>query len=213
MLPIFGVAVGDVSDQIKEVEAFYESRYLPSRFMVSPAAQPLDLDVQLERAGYLIDAPTCVQWGKTKTALKACSSVSGVELMASPTDAWMAVYMEGVEDAPEIALKKDLIGRINADHVLAQISGENGLMAVGLGVYEHGWVGVFCMHTLQACRRQGMARRLLGGLAHWASQKKAADMYLQVERDNPVAQKFYESAGFATQYGYHYRTKESGRVR
>ena len=212
VLPIYGDVQGDLSRQIKEVEAFYAARNLPSRFMVSPAAQPCDLDMQLEQAGYFIDAPTYVQWAKTKTALNACCSTADVELIASPTDAWMAVYMEGVEDAPEIALKKDLIGRIKADHVLAQVRGEGGLMAVGLGVFEQGWVGIFCMHTLKTCRRQGLARQLLGELAGWASHKKAPDMYLQVEQDNPVAQTFYESAGFTTQYGYHYRTKESGRV-
>ncbi len=213
VLPIYGETAGDVSGRINEVERFYLSKDLPSRFMISPAAQPLDLDAQLEGAGYYIDAPTSVQWASMDDILKSCGASSETELITVPSDAWMAVYMEGVENIREVALKKELIGRIEADHVLAQISGQDGPVAVGLGVCEREWVGVFCMHTLKTCRGQGLARRLLGGLAHWARQKQVANMYLQVEQDNPVARRFYESAGFVTQYGYHYRTKESGRVR
>ena len=91
---------------------------------------------------------------------------------------------------------------------MAQISSHSGIVAVGLGVCEQGWGGIFCMRTLNSYRRRGYARRILAALADWAWVKGAKKLYLQVEQDNLVAQVFYEETGFQTQYGYHYRTKE-----
>ena len=197
---------------VEAVERFYAARDLPSRFMVSPAASPENLDGCLEQLGYHIDAPTWVQWSDPSAVLSVCAANQQVELLNSPTPQWMATYMEGVLDQQEIDLKTDLIERINQAHVLAQIVEQGQTVAVGLGVCERGWAGIFCMHTRLEHRRKGLARDILGSLAGWARDVGAEKMYLQVENDNPVAQQFYEASGFVTEYGYHYRTKETARA-
>lgn len=212
VLPIFGKPADRLSEQISQVEEFYQARNLPARFMVSPASRPQELDRELERLGYSIDAPTYVQWASTDDVVRKSTPSTKVELIPGPTDTWMSVYMEGVSDGPEISLKAKLINRIKADHVLAQVSDATGPLAVGLGVFDQAWAGVFCMHTLKAHRRRGLARQILGALANWSLSKQAANMYLQVECDNPTAQAFYAASGFVTHYGYHYRTKELRRV-
>ena len=212
VLPVFGKETGQLAERIGQVEAFYKERGLPSRFMISPASIPQDLDQVLANLDYFIDAKTFVQWAKTDEITRICRVDRDVELISMPTTDWMSVYMNGVQDAAEVSLKMQLIDRIGADHTLAQISDESGPISVGLGVCEQGWAGIFCMHTLGRHRRQGSARQILGALASWALKKGATNMYLQVEHDNPTARQFYESVGFVTQYGYHYRTKESGRV-
>jgi GNAT superfamily N-acetyltransferase len=212
VLPIFGVESEDFLDHINTVERFYNTRNLPSRFMVSPASVPGNLDQLLASQGYFVDAPTWVQWADTDVVMKSIGAVDGVELIEAPTQSWMSVYMEGIDDEKKIALKADFIKRIKSDLILAQISDQSGPVAVGLGVRELGWSGIFCMHTLKPHRRQGYARRILAALADWAWVKDAKRLYLQVEQDNPTAQKFYQASGFQTQYGYHYRTKEIPRA-
>lgn len=212
VLPMGPAPNGSVLDHINAVETFYQSHGLPSRFMISPAAQPENLDEKLENLGYHTDAPTLVQWGNINTIIEACGSNGAVELSIEPDAGWMGVYMEGIDDAQEIALKTNLLRRINAPCALAQINHINGPTAVGLSVVDRDWAGVFCMHTLQSHRRQGLARQVLGGLMEWAQKQGAKKAYLQVECDNPSAQEFYQTAGFSTEYGYHYRTKETVSV-
>ena len=212
VLPIFGVEAEDFSDHINTVERFYNTRNLPSRFMVSPASVPGNLDQLLASQDYFVDAPTWVQWADTDVVMQSTGPVDGVELIEAPSQSWMSAYMEGIDEEEEIALKSDLIKRIKSDHILAQISDQSGPVAIGLGVRELGWSGLFCMHTLKSHRRQGHARRILGALAVWAWAKDAKRLYLQVEQDNPTAQKFYQASGFQTQCGYHYRTKENPRA-
>ena len=210
VLPIYSPEGANVEECIEKVEAYYRNRKMPARFMISPPSEPSGLDQILVDRGYHIDAPTDVQWAKTTDLSGLSDDGLQVEFDQNPTLDWMSVYMEGVTDATEIGKKRDLISRIGAVFTLAQIKVDGKVESVGLGVYEDGWVGIFCMHTRADFRRQGLARAVLGGLVKWAQDMGGAQMYLQVERDNPGARQFYESVGFTTCYGYHYRTKDVG---
>ena len=59
-------------------------------------------------------------------------------------------------------------------------------------------------------RRRGLAGAILGALADWGQQLGAHTAYLQVEEDNPNAQRLYARTGFETVYGYHYRSLHHG---
>jgi ribosomal protein S18 acetylase RimI-like enzyme len=78
-------------------------------------------------------------------------------------------------------------------------------VAVGLGVLEQGWVGVFCMNTRPEFRRQGAGQAVLRALAGWGDEAGATRMYLQVMEENQPAGGLYTRAGFGTLYTYHYR--------
>lgn len=56
-------------------------------------------------------------------------------------------------------------------------------------------------------RGQGLGRQLVQGLLQWAAQQGATHTDLQVAAANSRARQLYESLGFATVYGYHYRVK------
>jgi len=81
-------------------------------------------------------------------------------------------------------------------------------VAVGLGVVEAGWVGIFCMATLPAFRRQGAGAAVLRSLAEWGRQQGAEQVYLQVTEANVEARPLYAKAGFEMLYTYHYRVAE-----
>ncbi len=203
---------GSIDARVKKVEGFYGDRALPARFMVSPASVPDTLDRELDRLGYAVEAPTLVQWARTADVVGAGDWQWPVVSLDQPTPGWMATYMEDDNNQTNVQLKTDLIRRIEASHILAQVAHPQGPVAVGLSVFEQGWAGIFCMHTRRQFRRRGLARQVLQHLARWADGCGAERMYLQVEADNAGAQRFYQTAGFVTQYGYHYRTKETARA-
>jgi GNAT superfamily N-acetyltransferase len=78
--------------------------------------------------------------------------------------------------------------------------------AIGLGVLERGWAGVYAMGTRREVRRRGAATAVVHALACWAQRHSASRMYLQVEAANDGARQLYTRAGFETAYRYHYRT-------
>ena len=78
--------------------------------------------------------------------------------------------------------------------------------AVGLGVHERGWVGVYAMGTGRRPDVAAPRPSVLHALARWAEERGAHRMYLQVEVTNDGARQLYTRAGFETAYRYHYRT-------
>ena len=209
VLPLLSPGSIRTDDAVRQVESCYSELGLPSRFMVSPACEPTELDRVLEQCGYYIDAPTDVQWASASDVLAAAPLSFDVGLSVDPDMDWMKVHMEDNADNERISLKSDLINRISCKKVLAKVKLYKETVAVGLGVFNAGWTGIFCMHTLRQHRRCGYARGVLGALAHWGIEQGGKQMYLQVERNNPIARLFYEQCGFVTRYGYHYRTKEN----
>jgi ribosomal protein S18 acetylase RimI-like enzyme len=79
--------------------------------------------------------------------------------------------------------------------------------ALGLGVVEGDWLGIFCMTTDPGFRRRGAASAILRTLAIWAQLYDARRAYLQVMDQNTAAQALYARVGFETLYHYHYREK------
>jgi GNAT superfamily N-acetyltransferase len=88
-------------------------------------------------------------------------------------------------------------------YALATLGGEPA--AVGLGVCDPPWLGVFSMSTLHSHRRRGAATAILSALAAWGAGRGAGRVYLQVEADNGPARALYLRSGFEDAYGYHYR--------
>lgn len=210
VLPNGGVPSDELDAAIDGAEMFYAERSLPSRFMISPAADPGDLDQRLADLGYWIEAPTDVQWAKASDIASIEIAGDGLTILDSPSDEWMSVYMDEETDRKAIADKKRLIERIACRRALVCLQAGGKTVSVGLGVFDDGWTGAFCMHTLKEKRQCGYGRAVLSALARWSEINGAAHMYLQVERDNPNAQRFYERAGFVTRYGYRYRSKTPG---
>jgi GNAT superfamily N-acetyltransferase len=122
---------------------------------------------------------------------------------------WWDVYTQAAGYQGLVAeVRAGILKRIGpaAGFALAAIDGVP--VAVGLGVAERGWLGLFCMVTLPAYRRRGAAGAVLHALANWGQQQTISDLYLQVEVDNQPALALYGQAGFATVYHYWYAWRD-----
>ena len=197
-----------LAEKLTLVEDFYARRQAPARFQVCPAAQPADLDARLVERGYRLDAPTLVQTADLATVLGRTEGGHGwtVQVAASLTETWFDTY-RGVEqiEAKDTIGQRGILRRIGpaTGYALATVAGQAA--AVGLGVYERDWVGVFCMGTRTEFQRRGAARAVLHTLARWGQAQGATRMYLQVMAKNSGALRLYEGVGFSTLYEYHYR--------
>lgn len=195
--------------RLRAVEAFYRERKLPARYQISPACLPSDLDAVLAGKGYRRAAPTSVQTAPIDRVLAGTDRAEHVVTIDSFHDEWFEAYCEGASrDDYDARVRRGILRRIEPATGYATLCSQGRPVAVGLGVVEAGWVGVFCMATLPAFRRQGAGAAVLRSLAQWGRQQGAGQMYLQVTEANLQARPLYAKAGFETLYTYHYRVAE-----
>jgi GNAT superfamily N-acetyltransferase len=193
----------DVTARIEVVERFYRDRGLPVRFQLSPAAEPGDLDARLAARGYTIDAPVDIYVAPTVRVLgQAGADLTPVNVEAAVDPDWIAAFGENRARLEGYAA---LLAAIEPRSAVAFVDLDGVPAAIGFGVLERGWVGIFGMVTRSDVRRRGGARAVLDALAIWAADQSAHGLYLQVETDNAPARVLYESAGFVRNHGYHYR--------
>ena len=202
-----------VQDKLEAVETFYRARQLPARYQISPAAQPADLDHLLAERGYNAVARTAVQIAPLTTILVKTTPLRqtpefAVEIAEEFHEEWFDAYGNFAEEnAVGFAIRREILQRIVLLAGFALLDIEEVPAAVGLGVVEDGWLGLFCMGTSPLFRRRGAARAILRTLTIWAQMQGATQAYLQVMDSNTAARSLYTSIGFETLYHYHYREK------
>lgn len=210
-LPHGGERIG-LETRIAMVEDFYRHRELPVRFQMSPAALPEGLDDMLETHGYEIEEPTLVLVAETARVVERTrrDDVRDVTVGEGIDEYWAAEYASayGDDEMGRIRLRAyaHLLQRLAPAIATAVLPVDETPGAIGLGVLERGWTGVYAMGTRRAARRRGAGTAVVHALACWAERLGAAHMYLQVEAANDGARQLYTRAGFEIAYRYHYRT-------
>jgi len=204
---------GDLSltTRVATVEQFYAERKLPARYQIAPSMQPTDLDHYLAERGYRAVAHTAVQTAPFPTILSKAPPLRQqpefvVDVSETFDESWFQAYsLFAEEEASGMAARRGILQRINGTTGFTLLSIHDQPAAVGLGVVEAGWLGIFCMGTSPAFRRRGAARAILRTLTLWAQLYGADHAYLQVMESNAAARPLYASLGFETLYHYHYR--------
>lgn len=195
-----------VEEKMALAEAFYARKGLPPRYQICPASQPADLDEILAARGYTVDALTAVQVAEPSTVLARMEPSTPVEISILLSQAWFQAYQTFIGfDEHQAEMRWGALKRIGPRTGYALLRQEGKPVAVGLGVFERGWLGVFNMATQEAFRRQGCASAVLYALADWGRGIGASGVYLQVMEDNLPALALYRRAGFERLYHYHYR--------
>jgi ribosomal protein S18 acetylase RimI-like enzyme len=191
--------------RIEAVETFYGERGAEALYQITSAAQPSDLDVVLAARGYHHEAPVAVEVARAEDACAARPPGIAVHLEARVSAAWFEISAMQGRFAAVADTYRALLDRLDgrALYALAEIDGSPA--AVGLGVTDGAWLGVFSMHTLAAHRRRGLGAAVLGALASAAHERGLTGLFLQVEVANEAARALYRKAGFRESYRYHYR--------
>jgi ribosomal protein S18 acetylase RimI-like enzyme len=199
-----------VAPLLERVEALYRAEGLMPRFQLTPRAQPAELDELLAARGYVIEAPVSIQTAPLSLLVGGEALGGDATCTSRLCDDWFEVAGRRGRFAAQPGLFRELLGRLAGRAGFAAVRAAGRVVCTGLAVHEEDAVGVFGMRTLEAARRRGAARALLGGIARWARARGATHAYLQVEVDNAAAAALYRAVGFREAYGYHYRTLRSG---
>jgi GNAT superfamily N-acetyltransferase len=197
-----------LSERVGTVEAFAAARGIAPSFQLTSAAKPAGLDAWLAERGYVIDAPVVVMTRELE-GLGEDRASSNVEtsVFGSPSADWLFIGIERGRFAKAREAFSGILARIGPRGAFALARTSEGPVAVGLGVVDGEWLGIFNMMTVPEARRRGAARSILAALTAWGFERGALVAYLQVERDNAPARSLYASTGFTPAYEYHYRTK------
>lgn len=209
VLPNGFVGTMSLAEKVALVEAFYGRYQAPSRFQISTACQPADLDMILAERGYAIASEVQVQTAVTSTVLAHPISHSHiVQIAPELTLPWFTLHAQEAHlDETNLSLRRICLQNVPAPTAFATVFDNGRPIGIGRAVLERGWVGVFAMLTAPSHRRQGIAASILHALAQWAQDHQASQLYLQVLASNETAQALYAPFGFRLQYTYHFREK------
>ncbi len=199
----------DLDAKLAAVDQFCVEHGIPVRYQVSAAAMPPELDRLLAARGLEVEMEVDVQVAELAVlAVKSRqrNTSARARLEPSPSEPWLDAML-GVTARGERGVFRDaILDRIHRPVRYASVLNEGRVMAVGMGVVVGEWLGIFSMATRPEARRRGYATAVLRALAEAGSELGASRSFLQTERSNGASHALYEGLGFATAYGYHYRT-------
>ncbi len=201
----------ELDKKIDTAEVFFAERGQPSIFQMTDAALPESLYQNLKNRGYKDNFFTQVQTAAPEVILKNTirNSVFTVGMDNKPTQEWLAVYDESNHYSNLSAeVRKNILEKIPGSAGFFVLKDGNQISAIGLGVIEGSYMGIYCMVTPKAYRRQGAATEMLHCLAKWAGNNSVDHIYLQVMENNKPAMALYNNAGFKKQYRYWYSEKD-----
>jgi len=181
------------AQDLDTAERFYADRDLPAVFSLSLDGSS-SLDRELDARGYVVVDPTLVL-----TAPLGPGVTGPVKVEDHPSPDWMRIWTS-VEGHPAAT---PILTGVAADYAL--LDG----MAVGRGVPQGDWYGIYCMAVLPEFRRRGLAGQVLRELLRRGHESGARHAYLAVVESNTAARTLYERAGFTVAGAYHYRVSSS----
>ncbi|WP_055750731.1 GNAT family N-acetyltransferase [Frankia sp. AvcI1] len=205
--------VPDVPAALAAVTDFYAAAGLPPTFQQTPVTEPSQLATVLDAAGYDDTGPTdvCVAplGALTSTSPSTSPSTStslAVTTAHVPGDAWLRVAGQVLATFDgQRAGTLAVLSALRLPTVYVTLTVDGAPVAVGRGVADDRWLGIYSMATLPAARGRGAARRVVAALAQWAGARGATHAYLQVEEVSTVARGLYADLGFRPVYRYSYR--------
>lgn len=195
-----------IAATLDAIEAAFAQAGLPPAFRLcdAPALEPVR--AELAARGYASQQPTLVQVAAVADMAQVSATQGGAEpaeVLASPDAAWAGVFTGEGFDPVDGANRVAALTR-SPDAVYGAVREGEATLAVGVAAFGHGWGSVHGMRTDKARRGEGLAARVLTGLARAANERGIARVFLQVEEANAPARALYARAGFTTAWRYLY---------
>ncbi|AIQ17415.1 hypothetical protein H70357_12655 [Paenibacillus sp. FSL H7-0357] len=193
--------------KIRLAEQYYEDAGLNPVFKITPYARPAGLDKELESQGYGLVEPSSVRVLDLQD-LPELRNVYTLQIRGELTEEWLKVFADltGLSSGNRETLRRMLTASCLKQGYALLL--RDGLPAAcGLGVIQHGYIGLYDIVTAPAHRRQGMAEQLILGLLHWSRSEGASASFLQVVQANKGASALYDKLGYKEIYQYWYRVK------
>jgi GNAT superfamily N-acetyltransferase len=196
----------DIAAAIAAGEALYHAQGLPVIFRMPTIVDPA-LDHELAARGYTREGESCVLYGTIAgLAVGAGAPDPAVRLQPSPDPRWLRAMgrLQGHTPA-QAATYRRIVDAIALPARFALLAVDGGPAGLAYGAIHDGILTYESVITDSRYRRQGVARRVIAGLADWARDSGATGACLEVEAENAPARALYAGLGLAELYRYHYR--------
>ena len=197
----------DLSQKIRRCEEIYRRLKLKPIFRLTNASELKTLDRTLEELGYIKQDSVSVR-------VKDISDNDILNNSLFPTIAyelseeWLDHYVHAanlpIQHWNTLSTMLELIPNPTC---YAWLKDRQRFCSCGLGVLEHGYLGLFFVVTAKKQRGKGYASQLISAMLDWAKHNGATQAYIQVETDNQAGINLYNKLGFAEVYQYFYRIK------
>ncbi|MCB2018956.1 MAG: GNAT family N-acetyltransferase [Hydrogenophaga sp.] len=157
----------------------------------------------LAAAGFERRQPTLTQTGCVEGLVALAAHADGVTLDPHPDLAWMAMFLgEGLDPVDGASRSRALSRAEGTLFVNLRVDGQT--LACGAASYAKGWLSMHGLRTEARRRGQGLAGRLIRGMALEAQRRGIARAFLQVDAANEPALALYRRAGMSTAWSYAY---------
>lgn len=194
----------DPSEKIAFCDALYRSQGITPCFKITDSAFPEGIDEALAEKGYLICADISFQTMQIGEVERTNDPSLILESDLNPFWIGEFIRMNRFDPARQ-PVYEAIMRQVMTPKCLVSIQHDLKTVAVGLGVLEGKYIGIFDLVVDPAVRRKGLARMVMDAILHWGRQNGAETAYLQVLTDNDPALQLYRSMGFREIYRYWYR--------
>lgn len=207
----------DLSSLLRDARSWYRNRRLPVIFQLFDNAGTTALHDLLDAERFTRQSETLVMT-RGATADPVISSIpdtAAVELSTEPSGDWLRTWWEvdgrGGKDA--LAVARRVLEGCPSVYALVRDGGGRaaavGRLALPAG---SGQGGIYCMATLPAGRRRGLAAAILQSLLRAGNERGVEGFWLLVTAANHGAQQLYAKAGFHEAGRYLYRQERPRRA-
>ncbi|MBC8171656.1 MAG: GNAT family N-acetyltransferase [Anaerolineae bacterium] len=195
----------DLDTKLAYCADWYATRGITHRYRLNDAMQPPELEAVLERKGYVLDNESLVMT-MNLADVGVIVSDGEVNIQGHYTDEWLTNFcLLHPAHAPHRATIQAIMDRMPTTKYFASIVANGEVIAMGLGIQEDDYVGLYDIITRQDQRGKGYSKHLVSSILHCAALTGVKKAYLQVMEDNAPARRVYEKAGFRLVYRYWYR--------
>ena len=148
--------------------------------------------------------PTAVLAARLADLLRSTTPDPRVDVSDRLSDDWLAGYRESRSDPVEDRWLRMIVDGRPPRAFAAAGDPSAGLIAIGRGHLERGWLGVAAVWTRPEHRRRGWGAAVVFALGHRAARNGARYVYLQVAESNTTALRAYERLGLRPHHSYGY---------
>ncbi|MHA1647124.1 MAG: GNAT family N-acetyltransferase [Promethearchaeota archaeon] len=203
-----------VNIKIQKVRDLFKNQNLPLVFKITPTVNPISLDQTLEKQKFIKIDETSVQTislGEVKSLQiknlsKSNSLIPEFHVFKDLDKNWFSIYcnLNDVNSKSTQTLEL-MLNLIILPKFFACLTIKEEILAVGIGVLERDYIGLFGIAVDENYRNRGLGRMLMQNLFKLGIENKAKYAYLQVMTNNSPALHLYNKLGFKEEYKYWYR--------
>ncbi len=191
-----GQGAPDEATLIK-AEARMQAMGQPRLFIIRESQSALD--AALEARGYQIKDP--VWFYAMDLRRRDLPALSECFALWPPLAAQAAIWADGGIGPARL----DVMSRACASKTTVFARQQDRIATTGFIACDGDIAMLHAVETAQSARRQGVGRRVMWYMAHWAQAEGANWLTLVTTKANQAANGFYQSMGFEVVSAYHYR--------